>query len=162
MYQLFIVMYISYLSVPNKRHLSKAGHNFAIAIELYHPFVTLGRLVDFLIERERSWVIVFVRGRVTNLNSFHVICYLFHLGRFGKNCCPSENIHGKYWACPKQGCFIVPLWSWTDWLPFNFLLGGNALESHICPLDFSSSGLLGDPIWGSFSLEFPTFFFFVG
>ena len=47
MYQLFIVMYISYLSVPNKHHLSKAGHNFAIAIELYHPFVTLGRLVDF-------------------------------------------------------------------------------------------------------------------
>ena len=162
MYQLFIVMYISYLSVPNKLHLSKAGHNFAIAIELYHPFVTLGRLVDFLywkrtlLSEYRFWGIVtklnkisftcpkqvlisalahkiisslchlgpigrlsywkrtllsdcFVRGRVTNLNNFHVICYLFHLGRFGKICCPSENIHGKYWACPKQGCFIVPL-----------------------------------------------------
>ena len=72
----------------------------------------------------------FVLGRVTKMNDFSVSATFFT--RDALDWIPSE-INQNNEACPKQGCGILPLSFWADWLTPNDLLGENALESHFCP-----------------------------
>ena len=72
----------------------------------------------------------FVPGRVTKMNIFTEFATFFT--RDALEWIPSE-INQNNEACPKQGCEILPLTFWADWLTSNDLLGENTLESHFCP-----------------------------